>query len=149
MRVRVSQSIIHGTGVFANEDIAKASRIIEYIGEKVSEKESDRRHEAQMAKGQIFFFELDENTYIDGDIPENDARFINHSCDPNCESEEDSGQIFIVALRDIKKEEELTFDYGFDVDFFGDYPCRCGAQNCVGFIVGKEHRDKITYLLAC
>lgn len=147
MRIVVRRSKIHGTGVFAKEDISKETRIIEYIGERISEEETVRRQEGQSADYSIFFFEIDENTYIDGDVPGNDARFINHSCDPNCESQEDNGQIWILALRDIKQEEELTFDYGFDAEYFGDYPCRCNTHHCAGYIVGKENRDKIAYLL--
>lgn len=142
----VRQSKIHGTGVFANEDIPKGMRVIEYLGERVSTEEGKLRQEAQSASDSIFFFELDDTTYIDGDVPENDARFINHSCDPNCESEAEAGQIWVLSLRDIRKGEELTFDYGFDAEFFGEYPCRCGAKNCVGYIIGKEHRDKVVPL---
>ena len=145
--IEVRRSEIHGTGVFAKQDISNGTRIIEYIGEKVSTEQGQRRQEAQSESDSIFFFELDEKTYIDGDVSGNDARFVNHSCDPNCESEEDAGHIWIISLRDIKKGEELTFDYGFDAEFFGEYPCQCGTKNCVGYIVGKEHRDKMSYLL--
>jgi hypothetical protein len=141
--IEVRRSDIHGTGVFAKEDIQQGTRIIEYLGEKVSTDEGQRRQEAQSASDSIFFFELDEETYLDGDVPGNDARFTNHSCDPNCESEVESGQIWIVALKAIQKGEELTFDYGFDAEFLGEYPCRCAAKNCVGYIIGKEHRDNI------
>ncbi len=145
--IDVRRSEIHGTGVFAKGDISSGTRIIEYLGERVSTKEGQRRQQAQSEADSIFFFELDDTTYIDGDVPENDARFTNHSCDPNCESEAEAGHIFLISLRDIRHGEELTFDYGFDAEFFGDYPCKCGAKNCMGYIIGKEHRDKIAYLL--
>jgi len=134
MYIEVRQSTIHGTGVFAEQDIPSGARIIEYIGEKISEEESDRRWAAQSTGDRIFMFELEDKTYIDGDIPENDARFINHSCDPNCESEENAGQVWILSIRNIKAGEELSFNYGFDAELFGQYPCRCGANNCAGYI---------------
>lgn len=144
----VRDSKIHGTGVFAEEDIKKGTKILEYLGEKVSKEEGNKREQEQLKKakhgsGQVYLFELDEESDIDGDVPYNDARFVNHSCDPNCEVEIKDGHIWFVAIRDIKNGEELSIDYGFDLEYFGQYLCKCGAKNCVGFIVGKDHWDKI------
>ena len=85
--------------------------------------------------------------YIDGNIPENEARFINHSCDPNCESQIIRGHVWIVSTRDIKKGEELSYDYGYDLEFFTDHPCRCGSDNCVGYIVSWDKRRKLKKIL--
>ncbi len=144
----VRDSKIHGTGVFAEEDIKKGTKIMQYLGEKISKEEGTKRELEQLkgakhGAGQVYLFELDENFDIDGDVPYNDARFVNHSCDPNCEVDIKNGEIWYVALRDIKKGEELSIDYGFDLEYFAQYICECGAPNCIGFIVGKEHWDKL------
>jgi hypothetical protein len=85
-----------------------------------------------------YIFALDGQFDLDGNAAQNPARFLNHSCAPNCEAELDAGHIWIVALRNIKAGEELTFNYGYDLDDYRDHPCRCGAPDCVGFIVAGE-----------
>lgn len=140
----VRGSEIHGRGVYATSLILEKSRIIEYVGELVSKKESDRRANAQHAKSlktgdaAVYIFTLSKNWDIDGNVPWNTARLINHSCNPNCEAFVEGRKIFIYSLREIAVGEELTFDYGFDVDCFEDHPCRCGSDGCVGYIVSRE-----------
>jgi uncharacterized protein len=132
--LEIGNSAIHGRGAFAATRIAAGVRIVEYVGEKIGKEESLRRCEAENE----YIFELDEAFDLDGNVEWNPARFVNHSCSPNCEAEYDEGHIYIVALRDIAPNEELTFNYGFDLTDYRDHPCRCGAERCVGYIVAEE-----------
>lgn len=143
----VRGSVIHGRGVYATRDIAAEEKIIEYVGEIIDKEESDRRgvdqHEKAVETGDaaVYIFNLSKKYDIDGNVPWNTARLINHSCEPNCEAWQTGKEIFIHALRDIRAGEELTFDYGFDVECFEDHPCRCGRDACVGYIVSREQWD--------
>lgn len=140
----VRGSKIHGQGVYATCFIPKETRIIEYIGELIDKKVSERRGISQQAKSAkdgdaaVYIFILSKNYDIDGNVPWNTARLINHSCEPNCEAWIEGRRIFIHSLRDIDAGEELTFDYGFDVDCYEDHPCLCGRPGCVGYIVSRE-----------
>lgn len=125
---------IHGTGAFAVGEIPENARVIEYLGEKIDKAESSRRCELNNP----YIFSLDENWDLDGDVQENPARFINHSCSPNCESQFLDGRIWIISLRIIQPGEEITFNYGYDLDDLEDHPCACGSPNCIGFIVAEE-----------
>jgi SET domain-containing protein len=137
---RLESSRIHGTGVFAEQFIAASTEIIEYTGELISKEESLRRCEA----GNYFVFTIDETWDLDGDVPANPARFINHSCEPNCEAlQDDDNRIWITARRDIRPGEELGFNYGYDLDMYRDHLCRCGTVRCVGFIVAEEFHDLV------
>ena len=93
----------------------------------------------------LYVFELNKRYDIDGDVPWNTAKWINHSCNPNCETEDDNGKMWIMATRDINSGEELTYDYGFDFDpeTFKDNPCLCGSKECIGYIVKKEHWNRL------
>jgi len=133
------RSSIHGTGGFARREIPSGARVLEYVGEKIDKRESLRRCEADNE----YIFTLDDRTDIDGNVAWNPARFLNHSCAPNCEAELAEGRIWIVALRLIRAGEELTFNYGFDLEDYRNYPCRCGAVNCAGFIVAEEFFDHV------
>jgi SET domain-containing protein len=133
----VGPSPIHGLGAFAVGTIAKGSRVVEYCGEKISKAESVRR----CAQNNWFIFYFDEQFNLDGNVPWNPARYINHSCAPNCDAELIDGQIWIVAHRDISASEEITFDYGYGPGELEEHPCHCGAENCVGYIVAAEFRD--------
>ena len=128
------ESRIHGLGGFAKTDLAKGARILQYVGEKIDKQESARRCEAN----NVYIFSLNDQQDIDGNVEWNPARFLNHSCSPNCEAEFDEDQIWVIASRDISAEEELTFNYGFDLEDYREYPCHCGAPNCVGYIVAEE-----------
>jgi SET domain-containing protein len=149
----VRGSRIHGRGVYALQDIPAATKIIEYVGELIDKKESERRAWAQHAKSQesgdaaVYIFTLTDKWDIDGNVPWNTARLINHSCDPNCEAWIEGKRIFIHSLRDIAAGEELTFDYAFDVECWEDHPCLCGRDGCVGFIVSREQWPQLREFL--
>jgi len=150
----VRGSVIHGRGVYATEPIPKETKIIEYVGELVDKTESDKRAHAQHAKSlktgdaAVYIFTLSKKWDIDGDVPWNTARLINHSCEPNCEAWIEGRKIFIHALRDIAEGEELTFDYGFDIECYEDHPCRCGSKSCIGYIVSREQWPQLKQKLA-
>jgi uncharacterized protein len=128
------ESPIHGRGGFARTAIPKGTRIVEYFGEPISKAESLRRCEGNNE----YIFALSTELDLDGNVPWNSARLINHSCAPNCEAELADERIWIVASRDIQRGEEITFNYGYDLEDYWDYPCRCGSPNCVGYIVVEE-----------
>jgi len=140
----VRGSEIHGRGVYATGFIPRETPIIEYFGEKIDKAESDRRSLLQQAKARrtgdaaVYIFTLSKRYDIDGNVPWNTARLINHSCSPNCEAWIEGRKIFIHSLRDIEAGEELTYDYGFDVDCYQEHPCLCGDAQCVGHIVSRE-----------
>lgn len=145
----VRKSPIHGNGVFAARDIKKGERIIEYLGEKISKEESNRRglEREELAKktgdGAVYIFELDDQWDIDGNFDYNDARFINHACRTNSESVCEDGHIYVYATRDIAKGEEILYNYGYSFKHFLDHPCKCGFPECVGYIVAVEDRLKL------
>jgi len=145
----VRDSAIHGRGVYATSFIPKETRIIEYVGELVDKDESEKRALAQQARAEktgdaaVYIFTLSKNYDIDGNVPWNTARLINHSCAPNCEAWIIGRKIFIYSLCDINPGDELTFDYGFDVDCYEDHPCRCGKEGCVGHIVSRSQWDEL------
>lgn len=135
---------IHGRGAFARDRIPAETPVIEYLGRKIDKAESARLCE----DGNPFIFTINDEWDIDGDVPWNPARFLNHSCGPNCEARQDEDRIWINALRDIAPGEELTFNYGYDISEWRDYPCACGAPNCLGFIVAEEFHDQVRAELA-
>jgi len=137
--VHIGISRIDGQGLFAAQDIAKGTRIIAYIGEKITRRESARRLEA----GNAYIFHLNYRYALDGKTLANTARYINHSCDPNCEVEKTYDTLWIVALRDIKEGEELSFNYGYTLEHYKDNPCTCGAQNCCGHILDQQYWGRI------
>ncbi|MGA2297400.1 MAG: SET domain-containing protein-lysine N-methyltransferase [FCB group bacterium] len=137
--VYVSTSNIEGQGLFAKRDIPKGTRIIEYLGEHIP-MTNLLTQVPDKKPAPVYIFYLTERTVIDGSRNGNEARFINHSCDPNCEPYNFDDRIYIYAMRDIIKGEELTFDYQLRPAFKGkrkiykkeDYACRCGSPNCRG-----------------
>ena len=148
---KVKKSKIHNSGVFAVFDIKKNTKIIEYIGEKVTKAEGDRRSERRIKRylnskktGSVYIFELNKKYDIDGSPNYNKARYINHSCNPNCEVEIVRGKIWISSIKDIKKGEELSYDYGyeFDEDDYIDHVCKCGSNNCIGYIISSDDWPK-------
>lgn len=143
-------SSIHHKGMFAKIDIPAETRIIEYVGEKITPKESDRRgnrlleeSRQNQTRGSVYIFQLNKKYDIDGDVPWNWARFINHSCEPNAEAVNIRGHIWIIALRDIKAGEEVTYNYGYGWDEYEDHPCRCGTKRCVGYILDEDYWPKL------
>jgi SET domain-containing protein len=141
----VRQSDIQGRGGFAVKAIRKGTRIIEYVGEKISQKEADRRYDdASMKRHHTFLFALDSGKVIDADVGGNDARFINHSCDPNCDAVIEDGRIWIETIRDVEPGEELAYDYAYVLEERHSpaakrrFPCHCGAATCRGTILAKK-----------
>ena len=132
-------SPIHGIGGFAKMGVHKGTRILEYLGERISKAESLRRCEQNNA----FIFTLNAEQDLDGNVAWNPARLINHSCSPNCEAEMDNDRIWIVAARDIQRGEEITFNYGYDLEDYKDYPCQCGSPQCVGYMVAEEFFEHV------
>lgn len=132
--VTIKRSTIHGTGGFARKDIPAGTKVIEYVGEKITKAESSRRCELNNE----YIFDLSDEYDLDGSVDWNPARFINHSCEPNCEAEIDEDRIWIVALRDIRAGDELSFNYNYDLEEYRNHPCRCGAESCVGYIVAED-----------
>lgn len=152
-KFEVRSSEIHGWGGFAACDIEAGEQIIEYAGEKITKKESNKRGLARLEESMkdggaaVFIFELDKRYDLDGDHPDNIAKHINHSCNPNCEAVNIDNHIWICALRDIEAGEELSFDYGYDLEHFLEHPCLCGAPRCVGYIVRDDLRKKLKQIL--
>jgi uncharacterized protein len=135
---KARSSRIHGRGLFAKKDIPEGERIIEYTGEKITKAEGNRRYDEQVKNGQIYLFELNSRYDIDGSARGNIAKYANHSCDPNAEAVVEKGEIWLVALKDIAKGEEITFDYNFPLFDYEKRPCRCGSGKCRGWIVNQD-----------
>jgi uncharacterized protein len=136
-RIQVRRSGVHGKGVFALRPIAKGETIIEYKGEVITWPEALRRHPHDPEDPHhTFYFHVDEDHVIDAKYGGNAARWINHSCEPNCEADEIDGRVFIKALRKLRPGEELFYDYGLVIDerytpkLKKLYECRCGARRC-------------------
>ncbi|MFH1899976.1 MAG: SET domain-containing protein-lysine N-methyltransferase [Patescibacteria group bacterium] len=129
----IKKSKINNFGAFAVTDISENSFLIEYIGEKISNEESQKREIINDKEGVTYIFCLDEQNFIDGAIGGNESRFINHSCNPNCKIVRKKGKIFFYSKRKIKKGEELTIDYAYDKNSKKEI-CNCGSENCRGFI---------------
>ena len=146
-KIEVRDSGVHGKGVFALHAIAKGERILEYKGELITSKEADRRvPDDPEDPSHTFFFSVDERWVIDAHHGGNAARYINHSCDPNCETEVEGKRVFIDAIRDIAPGEELHYDYHLEYDgrhtaaIKAQYACRCGAPKCRGTMLEPKSR---------
>jgi SET domain-containing protein len=143
----VRASTIQGRGVFASRRIRPGQRIIEYTGERISNDEADRRYDDEkMRRHHTFLFTLDKDTVVDARSDGNDARFINHSCDPNCEALIDDGRIWIYARRNIQPGVELAYDYQYErTNDPADerlYLCNCGSPKCRGSIMKPARRRR-------
>ncbi|GAB4442391.1 MAG: SET domain-containing protein-lysine N-methyltransferase [Turneriella sp.] len=151
--LRVKKSPKHGRGVYTTQEIPKGTRVIEYVGKRVSVTDSDAVAERQINRakkngaGHVYLFSLNSRYDIDGNVPYNMARFINHSCDPNCEVQILRGRIWIIARRKIQAGEELTYDYGFNLDSWQEHVCRCGTKKCLGYIVSASRRGALARVL--
>ncbi len=140
---------MHGKGVFALQDLAEGETIIEYVGEIISWDEAQDRHPHDPNDpNHTFYFHVNEDRVIDALHGGNSSRWINHSCDPNCEADEENDRIFIKAIRNILAGEELSYDYGLIIDepytkkLKAEYPCWCGSANCRGTLLSpKERKD--------
>lgn len=147
--IAVRRSRVQGRGVFATRHIAPGERIVEYLGMRLTHAEADAEcpDDEKVDRHHTFLFAVDDRTVIDGGRNGNDARFINHSCDPNCEVVIDRRRVFIHALRDIAEGEELFYDYWYQTDdsyTLSDlrriYPCRCGSGRCRGTLARPLRR---------
>jgi len=137
------KSGINNLGLFAKSDINKGEKVIEYKGRKFTHKQVEEDDRFDNSKA-IYLFTLNERYVLDGDTKTNTAKYINHSCDPNCEVDIINGKIWIIAIKDIKKGDELSYDYGFGYDAdFRQFPCKCGSKNCCGYIVRDDQRWRI------
>ena len=137
------KSGINNLGLFAKSDINKGEKVIEYKGRKFTHKQVEENDRFDNSKA-IYLFTLNERYVLDGDTKTNTAKYINHSCDPNCEVDFIKGKIWIIAIKDIKKGDELSYDYGFGYDAdFRQFPCKCGSKNCCGYIVRDDQRWRI------
>jgi SET domain-containing protein len=145
--IAVGDSPLHGLGVFALRGIARGTRVVEYLGERISHAEADRRYRHKDAlDNHTFLFIVDARTVIDAGIGGNEARFVNHACEPNCMSVIENRRVFIDAIRTIAAGEELTYDYQIqreanyppDVDTI--FACRCGFARCRGTMLRPPPR---------
>jgi hypothetical protein len=143
----VRDSPIHGRGGFALQHIAAGTRIVEYLGERVSSAEADARYEQADKADQphVLLFTVDKHTVIDAGVNGNEARFINHACEPNCEIVVERKRVFIEARRDMRAGEEITYDYALEREGDDDeeterrFACRCGASTCRGtMLIAKK-----------
>ncbi len=147
--LEVRPSAIQGLGAFASEHISKGTRIIEYTGERITHAEADRRYDDDATEHpRVLLFTVDRRTVIDGGVGGNEAQFINHSCEPNCEAVTQRGHVYIEALRDIAAGEELLYDYNLtrhsdDAEGLEErYACHCGAPTCRGTMLAPKETAK-------
>ncbi len=145
----VRRSRIHGRGVYATRLIPIGSRVVEYLGERISHEEADARYEGKGDDdGHTFLFVVDDDICIDAGVDGNEARYINHSCDANCETIIEDRRVFIDAIRDIRPGEELGYDYQLTWESTDDpaelalYACRCGAAACRGTMLDPVPLDR-------
>jgi len=143
--LQVRKSRIHGRGLFARRDIPAGTRLIEYVGLPVSKKKS-----AELClKQNSYVFARNDAWDLNGKVSWNPARLINHSCEPNCEANPDENErIWIFSIKPIAPDEELTFNYGYSLDDFRKFPCRCGTASCTGYMVSEELIPEVRSLLA-
>ena len=144
-RIQVRLSGVHGKGVFALTPIAKGEVIIEYKGEVITWPEALRRHPHDPSQpDHTFYFHIDDDHVIDGNVDGNAARWINHSCAPNCIADDSTGEVHVLALRNIRAGEELCYDYGLIIDerytakLNKAYACRCGSKKCRGTMLAPK-----------
>lgn len=141
----IRRSAIAGRGAFATRDIKRGERVIEYLGERISHAVADARYDDEtMKRHHTFLFSVSRRTVIDASVNGNDARFINHSCAPNCEAVITRSRVFIVAIKPISAGDELFYDYGYERDGTetaedeARYACACGAAKCRGTILAPK-----------
>jgi len=140
---KVKKSNIDKRGLYALKNIKPGEKVIEYVGKLITKKETKENPKFDNSKA-IYLFNLNNRYDLDGDFTYNTARLINHSCNPNCEVESKGLKLWISSIRDIKKNEELSYDYGFGFDEnYKEFPCKCGSNNCCGYIVREGSRWRI------
>ena len=132
-----------GRGLYTTRDIKEGERIIDYIGKIITKKQTEDSEKFDNAKP-IYLFNLNKKYDLDGDVSWNTARLINHSCSNNCDYNGTGLKLWVIAIKNIKKGEEITADYGFGYDEdYKQFPCNCGSKNCVGYIVREGSRWRI------
>jgi hypothetical protein len=138
-RTQVRKSGIHGKGIYAIRPIKEGEKVLEYKGEIITWKKAQRIHPHDPNQpNHTFYFHLDDDNVIDAKNGGNSARWINHSCDPNLEANQEGYRVFFTALRNIKIGEELSYDYGLMIEgrrtqkLKKEYACLCGFANCRG-----------------
>ena len=142
-RIKKSKIDNKGRGLYATKDIKAGTKIINYIGKILTNKEVDESNKFDNTKP-IYLITLNKRFTLDGDFSWNIAGLINHSCNNNCDYEGKGLKIWVSAIKDIKKGEEFTCDYGFSFDKdYKQFPCNCKAKNCCGYIVRAESRWRI------
>ena len=140
---KIKKSNIDKRGLNASNNINKGTRIIQYVGKLITKKETEKNPKFNNGKD-IYLFNINNRYDLDGDFNWNIARLINHSCNPNCEVEGDGYEVWVTSIKNIKKNEELTYDYGFGYDSdYKQFPCKCRSKNCVGYIVREGSRWRI------
>ena len=140
---KIKKSKIDKNGLYANQDIKQGTRIIEYKGKIISNLQSEMDPKFDNEKA-IYLFNINKRYDLDGDFKFNTARLINHSCDPNCEVFGSGLKVWVFAMKNIKKGEELSYDYGFSFDKdYKNFPCKCGSKKCAGYIVREGSRWRI------
>lgn len=142
--LEIRPSRIHRRGLFACQDLDAGSLLIEYVGIRISKMKA-----AELSlKQNSYIFTLNKDADLDGNVSWNPARFINHSCEPNCKAQQDhQDRIWIVSTRQIRRGEELTFNYGYDLKNFRKHPCGCGAPACLGYMVAEDLFPALRLLL--
>ena len=140
---KIKKSKIDKNGLYANCNIKRGTKIIEYKGKLITIKNSEKDPKFDNSKA-IYLFGINKKYDLDGNFSFNTARLINHSCEPNCEVFGKGLKIWIFAMKNIKKGEELSYDYGFSFDQdYKNYPCNCGSKNCAGYIIREGSRWRI------
>ena len=141
----IRASPIQGLGAFVVRAIPAGTRLIEYAGERLTPARADSRYpDVPGERHHTFLFAIDDDVVIDAAVDGNDARFINHSCDPNCDAVVDEGRIWIETIRDVAPGEELAYDYAYELEERHTpaakrrYPCRCGSARCRGTILTRK-----------
>ena len=132
-----------GLGLVAACNIKKGTKIINYVGNIITKKQTEENPKFDNSKP-IYLFNLNSRYDLDGDVTWNMARLINHSCSNNCDYEGKGLRLWVTAIKNIKKGEELTCDYGFGYDSdYKQFPCKCQSKDCCGYIVRSESRWRI------
>ena len=143
--IEIRRSRIHGRGLFSRRDIAAGSPLIQYVGRRIPKEHSDKLCQKQNS----YIFRLNEQEDVDGKVSWNPARLINHSCEPNCDAELDNRErIWVISRWAITRGEELTWNYGYDLKDFMNYPCNCGAATCLGYMVAEEWFPTVRRMLS-
>lgn len=148
----VHQSPISNKGFYAIKDLAKKTLIIQYKGQRIPLSKVDERLKEQIKNNLILLFYLCDDDYnpiacIDASVNGNDAKYINHSCNPNCEPKYFGDEIWLLAKKDIKAGDELTYNYSFTADIAINFPCNCKSDNCRKYIVDKDEIGSLNNLL--